>query len=455
MLEMRLRRLAAVFVVAMYQSTFAGPAAALDVFPGAKGYGRAAQAGRGGRIIYVTNLKDAGPGSLRACAEGTGKRVCVFRVGGNIVLKSPIGIRTANGRVSILGQTAPGGGILLTVDPNTTSFIKTPFYLKNTQEVLIRHIRVRPQYPNSITTSDALLVENSSDVYIDHVSGSWATDENFNVYGSTTDLTVAYSVWAEGLENHSKCALLGSDPVGPQRMSFWRNICASNNDRNPDDNHFGGSCIEITNNLFYNNNAKNGWAEVFATHPGGTPVSYVSNYFKAGPATPDVSYAISYHPIGAVAAPAIYHAGNGTWAPGSDRIVPVSPETEPHLVDNPTCRLALPAISAQAAYQDVRAKAGAFPRDSVDDRIISEIGPMGIAGSGSIKTAPGELPHLSGGTPYLDADRDGMADSREFAFGAAAGTYDPWADPDGDGWPSLDEFMQWLSARRVAGSYVP
>ncbi len=99
------------------------------------------------------------------------------------------------------------------------------------------------------------------------MSGSWATDENFNAYGQTSDLTVAYSIFGEGVLRHSKCALLGSDPRGPQNISFWRNICISNNDRNPDTNHFAKSCVEITDNLFYN--ARAAWAEIFSQRPAG------------------------------------------------------------------------------------------------------------------------------------------------------------------------------------------
>src|SRR5690606_32021043 len=116
---------------------------------------------------------------------------------------------------------------------------------------------------------------NSARVYLDHVSGSWATDENFNAHGDTTELTVAYSIFGEGQDKHSKCVLLGSDPRRPQKITFWRNACISNSDRNPDDNHHGGSCIDIVNNLFFN--AKSEWGEIFSQFPGGTPISYVGN----------------------------------------------------------------------------------------------------------------------------------------------------------------------------------
>src|SRR5688572_8432971 len=92
----------AICIAFLVGCTLTGPAPALDAFPGATGYGRATQGGRGGPIIYVTNLKDAGPGSFRACAEATGRRTCIFRVGGVIILQNPIAITATRGSLSIL-----------------------------------------------------------------------------------------------------------------------------------------------------------------------------------------------------------------------------------------------------------------------------------------------------------------------------------------------------------------
>ena len=86
----------------------------LDAFPGASGFGKGARGGRDGRLVFVTNLEDSGPGSLRECAESKGPRNCIFRIGGIIELKTSIAVRKENGSLSILGQTAPGDGVLLT-----------------------------------------------------------------------------------------------------------------------------------------------------------------------------------------------------------------------------------------------------------------------------------------------------------------------------------------------------
>ena len=62
------------------------PAMAAPAFPGAQGFGAQTPGGRGGSVVFVHNLNDAGPGSLRASLETKGPRIVLFRVAGIIHL---------------------------------------------------------------------------------------------------------------------------------------------------------------------------------------------------------------------------------------------------------------------------------------------------------------------------------------------------------------------------------
>jgi len=62
-------------------------------FPTAEGFGVNTVGGRGGRIIYITNLNDSGPESLRKALEQEGPRIIIFKVGGVIELRDDIIIK--------------------------------------------------------------------------------------------------------------------------------------------------------------------------------------------------------------------------------------------------------------------------------------------------------------------------------------------------------------------------
>ncbi|RZJ27459.1 MAG: pectate lyase, partial [Brevundimonas sp.] len=142
-------------------------------FPGAEGAGRFALGGRGGAVLRVTNLNDAGPGSLRAAVEAEGPRTIVFDIGGVIRLETPLRIR--RGRITIAGQTAPGGGITL----------RDHALIIAADDVVVRHIRSRLG-DESRVESDAISLERGRRIILDHISASWSVDETLSA-GSRYD----------------------------------------------------------------------------------------------------------------------------------------------------------------------------------------------------------------------------------------------------------------------------
>ncbi len=213
--------------------------------------------GRGGKIIRVTNLDPAGPGSLRAAVAAAGPRIVVFEVGGvlDLAMKSLV---IDEPRITIAGQTAPSPGITI---------IRGPVYIK-THDVVIRHIRVRPGdagrpkrsgwEPDGISTGGG----DAHDIVIDHCSISWATDENLSASGprlegpDATSRRVTFSncIIAECLSDathhkgpHSKGSLIHDFC---RDIAIVGNLYAHNVRRNP----YFKACTTgvIVNNVIYN-----------------------------------------------------------------------------------------------------------------------------------------------------------------------------------------------------------
>jgi hypothetical protein len=87
-------------------------------------------------VLFVTNLNDSGPGSLREAIEAKGPRTVIFRVGGIIETK---GLTIREPCITIAGQTAPGDGICI----KKTASSGDAFVLSGTHDVIIRFLRVR------------------------------------------------------------------------------------------------------------------------------------------------------------------------------------------------------------------------------------------------------------------------------------------------------------------------
>ncbi len=420
----------------------------LKAFPGAEGFGANSIGGRGGRVIEVTNLNDSGPGSLRAALEASGPRIVVFRTGGTITLLERI--RIDNPYVTIAGQTAPGGGITLRNDPSN---IHVPLEV-NTHDVVIRYLRFRPGPSRRLSDNvDAIVLESASKVVLDHISASWATDENVETWTDTHDVTIQWSIVSEALLNsthpkgpHSKGLFISGE--GTHNISVHHNLLAHNYDRNPEVNTDG--VVDVVNNVIYNYGGKATFVEdKYADAP--VPLNFVGNYVKAGVNAEKNVYELRYLPAPTpypLHGASIYVQGNiGPHRP--DETYPdeaaVRPEDQEFITDARHSAPRVTTTSAFTAYDQVLAGAGAtFPvRDSVDQRIVNDV----RNGTGRIIDDPSQVggwPELEPGTPPLDSDHDGMPDDWEKSRGLNPFSDDSAQDRDGDGYTNIEEYINGL-----------
>lgn len=172
--------------------------AQIPAFPGAEGFGAKCTAGRGGRVIYVTNLNCSGPGSLNAALQESGPRYVLFKVSG--VIDCPAEIR--NGNVYVAGQTSPGGIIV-------RGLLIDQYYepQNNPSNTLVRNIRSRP-YTSSFRPQsgswemdDALRIDGANSIVIDHCSFEAATDEAIQL-SRVSNLSIQNCLLAETYGDH-------------------------------------------------------------------------------------------------------------------------------------------------------------------------------------------------------------------------------------------------------------
>ncbi|WP_317235192.1 pectate lyase family protein [Niabella ginsengisoli] len=426
------------------------PHASIPAFPGAEGGGKYVQGGRGGKVYVVTNLNDDGPGSFRWACEQGGARTVVFNVAGIIKLKSPLIIRAPY--ITIAGQSAPGDGVCIAGE---SVWI-------NTHDVIIRYMRFRRGETWVGRRDDAIGGNPVGNIMIDHVSATWGLDENMSMYRhmyndstgkiedkfGTVNITIQNSIFAEALDtwNHAFGSTLGGE-----NCSFMRNLWANNAGRNPSVGWNG--VFNFVNNVVYN------W--VHRSVDGGdyrAQFNIINNYFKPGPATPKntpVGHRILKPESGRSKLP--YHVYGRAYVNGNvmegypnvtkdnwDGGVQVEEENGvgEHLgymkQNKPLIMPELTILNAEAAKAYVFNNAGATlpKRDAVDIRIVDQAKTGVVKPLANVKLPETQFEHrrlpidsykigiitdpsqVGGypeykGTPYQDADKDGIPDDYE------------------------------------------
>jgi hypothetical protein len=387
-----------IFLITLILALLPSASVAIPAFPGAEGYGSETPGGRGGRVIKVTNLNMAGPGSFAEACKATGPRIVVFEVSGTINFFPAMAIQIYNPNLTIAGQTAPGGGITIA---------NAGFYVF-ADDVIIRFIRVRgaEQSPLINQGGDALQMPDVNNNIVDHCSFAWACDETVDLSGSR-NVTIQWSIINEssiydvGTTNfcheklipHNFAVIHKYDSAG--LFSMHHNLLAHHERRYPllnahqDDfrnnvmYHFGSRCIHTDD------------APDQHQIPYPHDINVVNNYFKRGSGAPVQSNSsFRFYVNGNI------REGSTVIESGNHEKLSAPYSGSPQITTH----------TARESYDMVLERAGAWPRDSLDRRTVRDV----INNTGEWGRHDEPLSD-SAVTPPVDTDNDGMPDDWERA----------------------------------------
>ncbi len=418
-------------------------------FPGAEGFAADATGGRGGDVYIVTNLNDAGPGSLREAVEASGPRTVVFAVSGIIELQSTLAI--TNGDITIAGQTAPGDGICLK---------NYSLSIYNVENVIVRYISSRLGVDRRVE-GDAVNGRFANNVIIDHCSFSWSVDETVGNYDNY-EMTVQWCIISESLHDsyHSQGPHGMGAFIGGTGFSFHHNLLANHYNRTPRlcgaryDSDPELEMVDSRNNVIFN------WITSSCYGGEGGDYNIMNNYYKPGPAT--------YSSVERrIVAPRDY---NGMWgefyvsgnyvegypdvtADNSKGIDEVPEELwDSVIADQPFDAAPVTTQTPHEAYLEVLKHAGASlpKRDQVDARATEDtrtgIPRYGANYPGIINhpSNVGGYPELRSTTPPTDTDKDGMPDEWEDANGLDKNDPEDGKIIRADGYSNLEHYLNSL-----------
>lgn len=463
------------------------------VFPGAEGFGGTftGTMPAGGwfsnasiyRVTTTQDLVDASgkplQGTLRGAfwnytqptqpRQNASNRIVVFDVGGVFNLtQGSLDIKTVD-TIYVAGQTAPSPVI---VYGNTTQITKSNNTI--TKNLILRYMSFRKGTGGG---EDAITFAGGSgtgtiatNMILDHVSASWAEDENLSVANNNTNVTVQYSIISDALTNgHAYGSLIR--PQVDSSVSFHHNLYANNASRQPRLGTYNGRTLtmDFRNNVVFNWRDRAGYA-------GGSSeadqekvdMNFVGNYLIAGPGT--IANANRAFIIDKNVDVRAFQQGNMI---DSDKLpnpggVPNGVDTgwgmfaiNTPVVDQTFTQMGSPFATAGVttqtapdAYMQVMNYVGNswWNRDPIDARVIGNVLNNTSPGIGLAAPNAAELAALLA-TPttsrpaHFDTDGDGMPDEWELQMGLNPNNpADGRLDFDNDQYTNVEEYLNELGA---------
>jgi hypothetical protein len=337
------------------------------------GFGGSTRGGEGQPVYRVTNLNDTGPGSLRE-AVSQGNRQVVFAIAGDIQLKRDIYV--GGPFITIDGTTAPSPGITL---KNHGLMVHGD---KGAHDVIIRSLRSRGSIGCDTCGSSGAglsIARRAYNIVIDRVSVQGAQDQALSVGKEAYDVTVQWSIFAQGAGKNLPVLLFRA-----KRVTFYHNCLINGTERLPqvkwsDEGEQAPEIqMDLRNNLIWQ------WKNMATQVWKGARMNIVGNYYHS----PDASES------GGRRAIYMCHAGsnppqcngmNPKWfarAYIADNVSGHGPQITAYLNGLGTESRPFPAPPVEAtdactAAQQVLANAGVRPLDAVDERYLAQVSLVG------------------------------------------------------------------------------
>jgi hypothetical protein len=405
----------------------------IPAFPSAEGFGATASGGRGGRVIYVTNLNADGPGSLQAALNENGPRYILFKVSG--VIPTTVEVPPGHGDFTIAGQTSPDGIIV-------RGFLSYNEEQISSENIIIRHLRSRigdtEQYPTPHwLAEDGITLGGIRRAIIDHCSFAHASDEAVDISRSSL-LTIQHCLLSETLGGHSYLGGMLINYSSAQSrldsLSIHHNVWNRIGGRMPEISCESPYCdgktinIELSNNLAWD-------PRIELWYEGPTPnghfnlnLNAINNFYHTAPSYSNGMY---HFDLLNFEENHLFFEGNkmNLYDQYSDYDLfyccndfdQGHPNTNFGVANLLPSRHAFPAISYTATEtlaNSLSTSVGAFPRDAMDMRLMRNVS------DGIIDPLPIDEDHYNDAFTItnekqapLDSDDDGMPDYWEISHG--------------------------------------